>query len=339
MKKKLLILGLDHDIHADAVQDKIEKLGYSTYRLDPETDWTPSKVRSDDYEWLPSGCLNWSISENTYSSSLKWHDQKINFEEIGAVFCRNFHFAEPADNAPVETHLKYAEMSAGLNGILRALDDCFWINRPWLEDPVDYKMLQLKAARRFGLEIPSTLVTNDENSARKFISNCHDGTIIKQLSEIGLIDGEPTQEEVHGFYTSLITDEMLCSLGDVTHAPCLFQESIEKKADIRAMVVGDKIFSYLIDSQSRLESRTDFRTEPKLPSEVFELPAITAKALLNMVKSWGLEFAACDFALTPADKLIFFEANVTGNWLWLESSENHPVLDGLVDLLSSKLEQ
>ena len=37
--------------------------------------------------------------------------------------------------------------------------------------------------------------------------------------------------------------------------------------------------------------------------------------------------------------VIFFEANVTGNWLWLESSENHPILDELVDLLSSKLEQ
>ena len=50
-----------------------------------------------------------------------------------------------------------------------------------------------------------------------------------------------------------------------------------------------------------------------------------------------MEFAACDFALTKDDRLVFFEANVTGNWLWLEGKDNHPILDEIVALLSSKL--
>jgi len=46
---------------------------------------------------------------------------------------------------------------------------------------------------------------------------------------------------------------------------------------------------------------------------------------------------SCDFVLTPDDELIFLEANITGNWLWLENEDSHPILDEIVRLLSCKL--
>ena len=337
MSRSLLILAMDHDIHADAVHDLIERQGYPSYRLDPEAEWTASEITGPEEEWSPSGRLQWSLGQDEHSSLLTWHDQKIDLNGIGAVFCRNFQFAKADDDAPIDKHLKFAEMRAGLSGLLRTLDDCFWMNKPWLEDFVDNKIVQGRDAKRFGLRVPKTLVTNDEDSARKFLKDCNGGAIIKQLSEIGLIDDNPETTEAYGFYTSQVTEETLKHLNEVNHAPCLFQENILKKADVRATVVGDRIFAHAIDSQSREASKTDFRRVIDLPISNFEFPDETGSKLIKLLKQWGIIFAACDFVLTPDDELIFLEANVTGNWLWLENGNCHPILDEVVRLLSCKL--
>jgi len=62
-------------------------------------------------------------------------------------------------------------------------------------------------------------------------------------------------------------------------------------------------------------------------------------SLLQMLQSRGIVFAACDMVLTPDDELIFLEANVTGNWLWLENGGDHPILDEVVQLLSRRLHE
>ena len=339
MTKSLLILAMDHDLHADAVHDLITQKGYSSFRLDPEADWAFAHRPKEDRHWFPSAEMQWHLNlDSDGSSSLKWYDQTIDLTNIGAVFCRNFQFARANAEAPIETHLKFSEMRAGLYGVLRSLEDCFWMNCPWLEDSIDNKMVQGRDAKHFGLEVPRTLVTNHEQCARDFIESCTDGAIIKQLSEISLIDDEPERPETYGFYTELISENDLKHLGDVKYAPCLFQESVPKKADIRATVVGDRIFAHSIDSQSNPLSVTDFRRKIDLTSEPFDFPEKTGEALVNMLKFWGMEFATCDFALTKDDRLIFFEANVTGNWLWLEKKTDRPILNEVVKRLSQYLQ-
>ena len=338
MTKSLLILAMDHDIHADAVHDLIKSRGYLSQRIDPELDWTDPDISESGDDWSPSAKLNWSLSERGCEASLSWHDQMINLTNVGAVFCRNFQFPQVEKDAAVDEYLRLAEMEAGLYGAMRTLDSCFWMNPPWLENIIDNKMVQGRDAARFGLNIPRTLVTNSEREARNFIESCNDGAIIKQLSEIGLIDDSPGEQETFGFYTSVVTDEAMKYLGEVVRAPCLFQEAITKKADVRVTVVGKKIFAHRIWSQSKPASVTDFRREPNLPAEAFDFPEETGNALLRLLQFWGMEFAACDFALTPDDGLVFFEANVTGNWLWLEGSERHPILDAIIEILSKHLD-
>ena len=45
MRKSLLILAIDHDIHADAVHDLVTQQGHTSYRLDPEVEWPPVNGR------------------------------------------------------------------------------------------------------------------------------------------------------------------------------------------------------------------------------------------------------------------------------------------------------
>ena len=337
MKRSLLILAVDHDIHADAVHDLVQQQGYQSYRLDPEVPWTPSEEFDPDAEWAPFGSMAWSLSRDSHFSSLQWRDQNIDLTKVGAVFCRNFQFAKVHDDEPVEKHLKYAEMRAGLYGLFSTLSHCFWMNDPALEENLDNKMVQSVDALHAGLKIPKTLVTNDESRARKFIESCDGRAIIKQLSAIGLIDENSGQAEALGFFTSSVTKEAMEHLDEVKHAPCLFQEDILKKADVRATVVGDRIFAHAIDSQSREASKTDFRREIDLPISNFEFPDETGYKLIKLLKQWGIIFSACDFVLTPNNELIFLEANVVGNWLWLENGNCHPILDEVVRLLSCKL--
>jgi len=337
MSRSLLILAMDHDIHADAVHDLVQRQGHQSYRLDPEVLWTPPEEFDPDAEWLPSGSMSWALSQDAHLSSLRWREQNIDLMNVGAVFCRNFQFAKAHDRAPIEKQLQYSEMRAGLYGLFRTLSNCFWMNDPSLEEGIDNKMVQSIDARYAGLKVPKTLVTNDESSARKFIESCDGGAIIKQLSAIGLVDENSEETETFGFFTSSVTKEAMEHLDEVKHAPCLFQEDIPKKADIRATVVGDRIFAHAIDSQSREASKTDFRREIDLPISNFEFPDETGSRLIKLLKEWGIIFAACDFVLTPDDELIFLEANVTGNWLWMENGDSHPILDEVVRLLSFKL--
>lgn len=328
---------MDHDIHADAVHDLVVQRGYKSYRLDPEAAWTPSGRPSDEAEWAPSGRLAWYLCHHTQLSALEWHGQDIDLKQVGAVYCRNFQFAKARDDASIEEHLRYAEMRAGLFGLFRTLDHCFWMNKPWIEESLDNKMVQGLEASKSGLKVPKTLVTNDEARARAFIDGCDGGAIIKQLSEIGLIDDTPAGTETYGFYSSVVTEEMLKYLDEVELAPCLFQENIPKKADIRATVVGNRIFAYAIDSQSNSASKTDFRRVRDLPFTDFEFPHDVGSKLIKMLERWGVVFAACDFVLTPNDELVFLEANFCGNWLWLEEAEEHPVLDEIVRTLVAHL--
>jgi len=337
MSRSLLILAMDHDIHADAVHDLIQTQGHQSYRLDPEVLWTPSEEINTDTDWLPSASMSWTLSQDSQLSSLRWREQNIDLMNVGAVYCRNFEFTKARDRAPIEKHLQYSEMRAGLYGLFRTLSNCFWMNDPSLEDIVDNKMVQSLEAHYMGLKVPKTLVTNDESDAKKFINSCDGRVIIKQLSEIGLVDKNSEKTEVFGFFTSRVTKKAMQYLNEVKYAPCLFQEDIPKKADIRATVVGDKIFAHAIDSQSRETSKTDFRREIDLPTSNFKFPDEIGFRLIKLLRKWGIIFAACDFVLTPDDELIFLEANVAGNWLWLENGDAHPILDEVVRLLSYKL--
>ena len=82
MRKSLLILAEDHDIHADAVHDLITRRQYTSFRLDPELEWTPTGDAPTEDDWSPMAKLNWSLSDDGCKASLSWHDQKIDLSNM-----------------------------------------------------------------------------------------------------------------------------------------------------------------------------------------------------------------------------------------------------------------
>jgi glutathione synthase/RimK-type ligase-like ATP-grasp enzyme len=311
----ILVLASRLDAHADAIVSHCYERKIHVVRLDVEDFWPNAST------------INWTVTNETSSAILDWQGRRIDTDHVFSIYCRDFSFAKCNPSEDIRTQLIYAEARASLYGFFRCLENIYWMNPPWYDELADNKLYQTDCARKIGFTVPKTLVTNDPQAFLNFYKECNQNVIIKQLSEICLIDDSELQNAEHshdseatayGFYTQKIRPEHLDKIEEIIITPCLFQENIKKKADIRVTVVGDQVFSALIDSQGHPETVIDFRLKLDLPIHHFELSEAISHKLVNLIHSWNLEFATCDFILTPENKLVFLEVNVEGNWLWIE---------------------
>ncbi len=329
--KIVLVLASRDDIHADAVVAPLNDLGHEVVRID-----------LNDF-WPKTSSIVWSINNSRSKAVLNWQGRAIDASQVGAVFNRNFSFAKAEMDQDIGTLLKYAEAHAALYGFFRSLENVYWMNPPWYDEMADNKPYQYSYVQNAGLKVPRTLITNNPKDFLDFYEACNKQVIIKQLSEVCLIEeveypseySVDPEQTAYGFFTNMVDIEHLENIEEITNSPCLFQEHIVKKGDIRVTVVGDKVFSVLIDSQSSHKTTVDFRHEPFLPFQEYVLPGNIKKKLLEILRQWDLQFAACDFVLTPDDELVFLEANVVGNWLWLEKDSNSKIGESIAQLLTS----
>jgi len=327
----VVVLASRFDVHADAIVSHCNDRKIPVARIDVGEFWPGVST------------LHWSLTGRDGAAILEWKGRRIDTDSVRSIYCRDFAFAKCDPSADIAAQLACAEGRAALYGFFRCLESRYWMNPPWYDEMADNKLYQMQCARNIDLAVPKTLVTNDREAFKRFYEQCNGEVIIKQLSEICLIDdselnnqkeGDEADVKAYGFYTNRVRPEHLDKAKEIAAAPCLFQEHIPKKADIRVTVVGDQLFSALIDSQGHEDSRIDFRQKPDLPVGHFTLPEPVAGRLLNLIHSWHLEFAACDFVLTPEDELVFLEANVEGNWLWIEHELDLPISECIIDHLT-----
>lgn len=229
--------------------------------------------------------------------------------------------------------LATAEIRSTVKGFLSLIpDSCRWINNPYIEEKIDNKIYQHQFAIKHGLKVPDTLITNNASKVKEFFNKHNGEIVIKQLSDISLIDENPfvnedgyNDIEFKGFYTSAVTVSDLKNLDDYFgpgSSPVLLQQKLDKKSEIRVTVVGDKLFSYRIFSQENDLSKVDFRHVDDLRTEKCVIPNEISSKLIKMLKDWKISFAAIDLVETLFGEIFFLEANVVGNWLWLEQEQN-----------------
>ncbi|MFT2016271.1 ATP-grasp ribosomal peptide maturase [Streptomyces sp. 796.1] len=200
-----------------------------------------------------------------------------------------------------------AQVRYGLGGSLYALEGPTWVNHPLRVAEADYKPAQLATAQRLGLTVPATLVSNDPDDARTFISS-HDRVIYKTLR------WTPYQRDgvsLTGWTETVAPEEIDDS---VRVAPHLFQAVVDKVADIRILVVGWQIFAVRIRS-GLLDWRKDYSA---LSYEVVDLPGEFEKALMAFLNHYGLASGSFDFAEDRKGDLWWLELNPNGQWGWLE---------------------
>lgn len=321
----VLILSTPQDVHAQAVAAQLLELGVEHHYLSFEELITNTKLRFElDADGVAGELRQGSGGlVDLGSVSAVW------FRRPGTV--RFSGLPEPWMDAMAGNEAQQAA-----HGILRALPDCLFVNHPGREYECSFKLWQLEVARRVGLTVPRTLVTNQPENAAEFYERCGGAVVYKLISESSNFLG-PKYDWV-GVPTLPLTEDDLPHLGQVAAAPHFFQERIDKRYDIRVTAIGRKLFAVKIDSQAG-QGVTDWRTDYSVAIEKTELRDEVERACVRLISALGLNYGAIDLCLDRDGRHVFFEVNSAGQYLWMEQRiEGLPLSLELARLLGGESE-
>ncbi|WEV26844.1 ATP-grasp ribosomal peptide maturase [Streptomyces sp. 71268] len=301
------------DVTADMVIDRLNQRGVPVVRFDPAD--------------MAGGELTitalFGSSDAPMAGWLRTPSRRVPLEDARSVYWRRpvWPAYEHLDEA--DAQFAAAQTRFGLGGVLHALEGCLWLNHPLRNLAADYKPHQLAVARRMGLTIAPTVVTNDPDTARQFIT-AHGQVVYKTLRW--------TPYERGG--TAMTSWAELVSADEVDESirvtPHLFQARVDKEADVRVLVVGRRVFAVRIDSDL-LDWRKDYSA---LSYRVIDLPAALSKCLLAYLEYFGLPSGSFDMALGRDGAFHWLELNPNGQWGFLEEATGLDMAGAFADLLA-----
>jgi len=325
MKKKVLIVTHSGDNECiQMVQEALSAEGAISYRLD--TDRFPTETQL-------------AIFESNQGSRFLFQtdDGEVDLNELDACWYRRFYVG---GKLPKEMDKKFRnpslhESRTMMTGFLESLD-------MFILDPYHRirfaanKQVQLRIARDVGLVIPRTLMTNHPQKVREFFKTCRNGMITKMLSSFAVM--EDGVEQV--VFTNKIEAADLENMEGLEFCPMTFQENVPKKVELRITVIGGRVFSAAVDSQSTGDSDHDWRKDGLGLVDKWvdhQLPQKVEKQILALMDRLGLNYGAIDVIVTPDDRYVFLEINPGGEFFWLQSySPNYPLAAAFASVLLGK---
>lgn len=219
----------------------------------------------------------------------------------------------PADRPMAEREVR--ELVAGL--YLLAAPDAFWVNPLASRGRAESKAVQLAEAARLGFTVPPTLLSNDPERIREFLTEFRGRAIYKSFYPAGWQGAETTA--VLG--TAEIELEELPSDELLRASPGIFQARVEKAYELRVTAFGRYLAAAHLDSQAVPEARIDSRAAgPDVPIRPIELPPELERRCFELMDRLGILFGCFDFAVTPGGEHVFFEVNPAGQFLWVEEA-------------------
>jgi glutathione synthase/RimK-type ligase-like ATP-grasp enzyme len=231
-----------------------------------------------------------------------------------------------------------SEFAHALFGGLHALDPA-WFNSPGANQRASYKAVQLRWAAADGrLRVPRTTITSSGERARAFVTAARTRFVVKPLYR-------PMVETDEGFFavhTTLIGADISENLADIRHSPCIVQEFVERRYDVRVNLIGDAIFATRLDTAHIAAAAIDSRLVPDYHDIVhtpIDLPNSIARACTAMCDHFGLRFGAFDFALDAHGEWFFLELNPNGQWYWIEEMTGQPLSAAMASEIARQIER
>lgn len=218
-----------------------------------------------------------------------------------------------------------AQARYGFGGALANLPGCLYVNHPTAIADAEVKPAQLAAAADVGLTVPPTLITNEPDEARAFAAK-HAPIVYKPLRATRY---QAENEPCTVWTREIAVDDLTDAVAGTAH---LFQATVDKVADLRITVIGDRVFCVRIDTRdpALLDWRYDY---DQLSYTTTEPPSGVTGRLHAYLRRFGLVFGCFDFALTAAGEAVFLECNPNGQWAWLQQPTGLPMAQAFADLL------
>lgn len=311
----LVLSQQSYESTTDVVQDWIEYLGGDATRLNGEdlTGGAPFAVRlGDGVEELRMSVGGRAVTGAEVGSvwRRRWHQMK----GVGA-----FPGTTPELRQMAQRHLA-SEIHAVSQSVFALVEDAPWLSRPL---PLN-KVRALRLARRAGLRIPDTLVTNRRDELLDFLS-AHGEVITKCASDGEMFPDGEGRSWAH--YTSLVTRDDALALPE-TFFPSLFQARVEKRCELRVFFLAGECWPMAIFSQADRQTQLDFRVynhEHPNRTVPYRLPAEVERAVRRFMDAAGLETGSLDLIRTPEGEHVFLEVNPVGQFAMVAEPCNYPL--------------
>jgi MvdD family ATP-grasp ribosomal peptide maturase len=304
------------------VMEAIEARGEKAFRFD--TDRYPTEVKLDIYS---------GDSERVIITD---GEQQLDLSEVSSVWYRRMRYGQ---KIPESMDKQYREASinecrATVRGMIASLKG-FHFDKMSNVDRANNKQLQLQVAREIGLLTPRTLTSNNPEAVKQFASECKEqGIVTKMLSSFAIYDDQGRENVV---FTSPVKDDDLENLEGLRFCPMTFQENVPKALELRTTIVGQRVFTGAVDSQSLQGSTYDWRKEGRALNKAwkpYDLPEDIEKKLLKLMAYFGLNYGAIDIIVTPDGRHVFLEINPVGEFFWLEIFSPHfPISGAIAEIL------
>lgn len=272
---------------------------------------TVTRINTEDFP--TRAAINFAAGDSGISALLDTgYGRTVSTTSVSSVYFRRPDPPRIDDTVTDPAWRTFAENESrsALSGFLRLIDHARWVNHPALIAEAEHKLLQLTHARRAGLRIPKTTVTNNPQVARAFTTMLRTTVVAKTLRS-PLVTLTPAQF----VYTRRLSKSDLEQLDAIALSPCILQEWIPKKFEVRVVVVGDSAYAVGINSGDLDDWRT--RDARQLPHFRHELPNDISTKCVNLVHGFGLLYGALDLIVTPSEEYVFLELNPNGEWGWL----------------------
>jgi glutathione synthase/RimK-type ligase-like ATP-grasp enzyme len=320
MPSTVLIVTNDHDTHADSVIRELHRRGVPVFRFHPVD--------------LPHACsVSIEIQRGRIEGEISNAYHRVALSDIcGAWFRRARNSYSDPINPTSEKLADYvkAQNTATLDALFHSLRT-LWVGHPYLLRRAEIKALQLAEASKAGLTTPNTLISNDPARARVFVDELGDKRCaIKPQMALGVTDKRGYHLPLTAILPPGYSLEAVAALAHTT-----FQPYIEKAAELRCVVIGERIFTARINSQANEDTRIDWRAAGSREEEIFSLPDQVKASIHRLMDSFGINFASIDLIVTPDNEFVFLELNPNGQWLWLELGLGLPLTAAMADLLTT----
>ena len=235
------------------------------------------------------------------------------------------------------SHYETQEWNA-LYGLLVGTFSDWVVNTPYSRRCL-LKPYQQIVAAKVGFHVPPTAVTNDKEDSLKFAAD-QARVVIKSLSAGKVIPNPHENSIPYNVMTMQVSEEALnaATEEEIGRCPHFFQRKISKSYELRIVAVGDSLFAFRINSQTRALTRLDWRngiqTLQFVPVEIEETISFKIRRFMDCLNLFAGSF---DLIIDLQDRCWFLECNQDGQWSWLDSEVNGRIAFSFANALAKHL--
>ena len=312
----ILILSNSHDVDTNGVIDWLNYYKLQYFRL------------NDQELFIGKTKFYYSLDDNT-GYFISAEQKKITLNEIKVVWFRKFGFLHEHDIVfnnldPSSNLLKYcySEFNMLRKLLFKILENKEWFYYKGLK-PTKIEVLIL--AKKIGLNIPKTIITNKKDYITNEFRFNKTGLITKPMGEGKQINFKNTNTPL---LTTMFYIKDINSLNLNVFCPSKIQENIQKLYELRIFFVGKKLYPMAIFSQQNSSSKVDSRNiNNKKPSRrvPYKLSKKIILKLKSLISNLDIDSGSIDMIKSSTGEYVFLEVNPTGQFGMTSVPCNYPL--------------